>query len=202
MRAKQIPGVPEQVKGSFHDTESQQHFDDPLTARQHFEVLKERFFSINRWNTICGKKLADFRLYDSYGQPVDRVPRTGDFIRIDIPGPGNTEAKGFDWVKITDILQEKDERSERILIICNPSASPQNDSSGIAHFYSSEATSTFLISCKANTLETAVYGRNESPNLKTTFINTLRSLLIALGGMCGLSKIQWKSLTDGLLNFK
>jgi hypothetical protein len=49
----------------------------------------------------------------------------GDFIRIDIPGPGTLEAS-FDWVKITDISDQhaKEDEFENISINCCPSKEP------------------------------------------------------------------------------
>ncbi|MCS3529331.1 hypothetical protein [Chryseobacterium sp. JUb7] len=202
MKAKQISGIPEQKKGGFHDTESRHYFDSPFLARQHFEILKKRFFSINQWQNFCSDQLADFKLFNDCGTAINDIPQIGNFIRIDIPGPGNTEAKGYDWVKIICIKKENTDISETILINCSPSSSPQDKNTHIAHFYSSEATSTFMISWEHNLIKTAVYGRNETPNFNTDFFNKIRSLLIAIGGIVGVAKIQWKCLTDGLLKFK
>ncbi|MDR6403707.1 MULTISPECIES: hypothetical protein [Chryseobacterium] len=202
MKAKEIPGVPQQKKGSFHDTESQKYFENSSAAAQQFEILKKRFLNISQWKEYCGGNLADFKLYDSYGYFIERDPQIGDFIKIDIPGPGDTEAKGYDWVKIISIFSEKNDNYERILISCSPSIVPGEPKDyHIAHFYSAEATSNFMILRQDNCITTAVYGRNESPNFKTTSVNITRNIFIAIGGMMGASKIQWKSLTDGLLDF-
>lgn len=96
MKAKQIPGVPVQKKGAFHDNESKRSFEYAELVANHFEILKDRFFSIHRWKEYGGDLSADFRLFDSYGSYVDRMPRKGDYIRIDIPGPGDIKAKGYD----------------------------------------------------------------------------------------------------------
>jgi hypothetical protein len=45
MKPKQIPGIPIQKKGGFHDTESIQQFD-VLEINSKFNILKKRFFSI------------------------------------------------------------------------------------------------------------------------------------------------------------
>lgn len=44
MEAKQIPGVPVQKKGAFHDTESKRSFESEEHVANHFEILKDRFF--------------------------------------------------------------------------------------------------------------------------------------------------------------
>lgn len=73
----------------------------------------------------------------------------GDYICIDIPGPGNIEAKGYDWVQ------------------CAPSIDPtQPGHTNIAHFYSEAATSTFMISGTEKCIYACIYGRNERPNFR------------------------------------
>ncbi|WP_027378985.1 hypothetical protein [Chryseobacterium daeguense] len=202
MKAKQIPGIPPQKKGSFHDTESEKFFDTPDEAFDFFEVLKIRLFNVNQWKHYCGEQSADFALFDSYGKAISRKPEIGDFIRINIPGPGNTEGKGYDWVKIVGIAHENENDYEKVLIICSPSVKPGDmKNNHIAHFYSSQATSNFMILREKNYIKTGIYGRNETPNFNASFINKIRNIMIALGGMLGFSKIQWKCLTDGFLDF-
>jgi len=204
MKIKEIPGIPQQRKGGFHNTESIKKFDDSEMAVQEFIILKNRLYSVNEWKDFCGDGFAGFKLYDSSGNHVDRIPVKGDFIRIDIPGPGTLEA-GFDWVKITDISDRhtKEDEFENISITCSPSKEPGNSSKKkyTAHFYSPGATSTFMISRGNTYIKAAVYGRNETANLDANFLDSIRNLVIALGGMIGISKIQWKRLTDALLDF-
>lgn len=202
MKPKQIPRVPQQISGGFHDTESQKQFEPTLFPVK-FKLLKERFFAVNQWKSYCGEGFADFKLYDDEGNEVVRTPQVRDFIRIDIPGPGEKAAKGYDWVEITDICFQEDNISESIMITCNPSKDPEDKhSKHIAHFYSAKATSTFMISRTATHLKAAVYGRNEAPNFNAGLIDVVRNLMVAAGGMIGVSKIQWKKLSDGFLDFE
>ena len=54
MEAKQIPGVPVQKKGAFHDTESKRSFESAELVAHHFEILKDRFFlSIGGKNMVA-----------------------------------------------------------------------------------------------------------------------------------------------------
>jgi hypothetical protein len=202
MKPKQINRVPQQQSGGFHDTESQKQFAPELLPLK-FDILKQRFFSVNLWKSYCGEGFAAFKLYDSEGNATERPPQKGDFMRIDIPGPGETEAKGYDWVEVTDICFEEDNYSESILITCSPSGNPQNKKNRhIAHFYSSRATSTFMIARTPTHLKAAVYGRNETPNFNAGCIDIIRNIMVAVGGMMGISKIQWKKLADGFLDFE
>lgn len=200
MRPKNIPGVPQHFKGSFHDTESFVEVRNSKELDLKYDALKQRFFSINDWRKYCNESSADFKLCNSSGTIVDRLPKIGDYIRIDIPGPGGKEGRSYDWVQIVMIDANI---PDRIMIQCRPSKDPVKENSRkIAHFYSNAATSTFVISKQGNILKAGIYGRNEYPNLKSGFLNCIRNIAIAIGGMLGFSKIQWKCLTDGLIDFK
>ncbi|GGG58998.1 hypothetical protein [Epilithonimonas arachidiradicis] len=203
-KAKKIPGIPEQTRGAFHDTEDRKDFMVPELAVQKFEILKERFFSINYWKDYCGGLSAEFKLYDQSGSFVDRKPKTGDYVRINIPAPDNTDAN-YDWVKIVNMDDQtyNDDELERYLITCRPSKAPGSRNNHIAHFYSAESTSNFVITLGQDYIKIGVYGRNEIPNTsRTGFWGKIRNFLISLfGGYTRLAKIQWKSLTEGLLDF-
>lgn len=200
MKPKNIPGVPHHVKGSFHDTESIKEVGNSQDIDLKFNILKQRFLAINHWRKYCRESSTDFKLCDSTGRLVERLPQIGDYIRIDIPGPGGSEGRSFDWVQIISIdLANPD----MIIIQCRPSKDPVKDhSSKIAHFYSKSSTSTFIVSKNNNILKVGIYGRNEYPNLKSGFFNCIRNVMIAIGGMLGFSKIQWKCLAKGLVDFK
>lgn len=203
MEAKQIPGVPVQKKGAFHDTESKRSFESAELVANHFEILKNRFFSIHRWKEYGGDLSADFRLFDCVGSYVERMPRKGDYIRIDIPGPGDIKAKGYDWVEVMKIDDRcYGDELERYLLVCRPSAVPQSNEEHIAHFYARESSSSFIISRGIDYIKAGIYGRNEVPNIsRTGFFGRIRNLLVSIGGFFQLTKIQWKSLADGFLDF-
>ena len=203
MEAKQIPGVPVQKKGAFHDTESKRSFESEEHVANHFEILKDRFFSIHRWKEYGGDLSADFRLFDCVGSYVDRMPRKGDYIRIDIPGPGDIKAKGYDWVEVMKIDDRcYGDELERYLLVCRPSAVPQSNKEHIAHFYARESSSSFIISRGIDYIKAGIYGRNEVPNIsRTGFFGRIRNLLVSIGGFFQLTKIQWKTLADGFLDF-
>ena len=203
MKAKQIPGVPVQKKGAFHDTESKRSFESAELVANHFEILKDRFFSIHPWKEYGGDLSADFRLFDCDGSYVERMPRKGDYIRIDIPGPGDIKAKGYDWVEVMKIDDRcYGDELERYLLVCRPSAVPQSNEEHIAHFYARESSSSFIISRGIDYIKAGIYGRNEVPNIsRTGFFGRIRNLLVSIGGFFQLTKIQWKSLADGFLDF-
>lgn len=200
MKPKQIPGVPMQKSGGFHDTESTKQYQDNEIDAQ-FEILKKRFFSINKWKDYCGKASSEFKHFSESGQPIDRIPQRGDFVRIGIPGPGSDEADGYDWVEITNIAHREIDQCESYIISCRPSKDPNQPKGRIAHFYSRSATSNLMITKEGNILKVGIYGRNEKPNFNAGFFDKVRNFMIAAGGMIGIAKIQWKLLAEGLLDF-
>lgn len=201
MKPKQIPGVPQQKSGGFHDTESIKNYNATEVGAK-FEILKKRFFSINKWKEYSGKASSEFRHFSESGQPVERIPQLGDFIRIGIPGPGTEEAGGYDWVEIINIAHRQIDNDESYLISCRPSKDPNKPRGCVAHFYRDSATSNIMIAREGDSLKAGVYGRNEKPNFDAGFTDKIRNFMVAVGGMMGFSKIQWKMLTDGLLDFK
>jgi hypothetical protein len=202
MKAKKIPGIPQQRKGGFHDTEAKRYYDNPIIADEKFSVLKKRFFDVNHWRNFCGENSTDFKLCDFNGNDISRNPEIGDLVKIDIPGPGKNEGNSFDWVKITNISHEViDSSHEKFLITCSPAKDPFNTKNNhIAHFYGADATSNFMICKNKNCINAAIYGRNEVPNLQAGFIDKIRNVFIGVGGILGISKIQWKCLCEGWLN--
>jgi hypothetical protein len=204
MKPKLITGVPEQQKGSFHDTESIRTTKENESTIDNYKVLKDRLMSVNYWNYYAKGIGADFKLHDAEGNLKMRLPEKDDFIRIDIPGPGNFEARGFDWVRITNIHEKQfddGDISEFLLLECKPSTIPGKTNTHTAHFYTEEATSTIIITRGLNFIKLGVYGRNESPNMDANIADQARNLAIALGGMVGISKIQWKAFADALIEF-
>ena len=71
----------------------------------------------------------------------------------------------------------------------------------VAHFYSDEATSNFIVRRDGTKVTAGVYGRNEKPNVKKsdTVIDKIRNAVVGTGGVSGFSKLQWKALVSGLL---
>ncbi|WP_294245484.1 hypothetical protein [uncultured Chryseobacterium sp.] len=88
------------------------------------------------------------------------------------------------------------------LMMCRPSKVPNKTKGNIAHFYSPAATANIMISREGNILKSAVYGRNERPNYRAGFTDRIRNFFIAAGGIFGISKIQWKGLAEGLIDFQ
>lgn len=203
MQSKNDFKLPKQIIGSAHDTESFKKIEEAITISSQYDILKDRFFDINNWMEYCGSLSAEFKLCNSCGIIINSKPKLKDFIRIKIPGPGLHEGNNYDWVQIIRIEEGIHSLSDYCLFECSPCKMPgAKHHFGVAHFYTSKATSTFIISKENDCLKVSVHGRNETPNYKVSALSKLRNFMIAVGGMFGFSKIEWKCLTGGLLDFK
>ncbi len=81
-----------------------------------------------------------------------------------------------------------------------PAQNPQNQKEDIAHFYAPESTSSFTVAREGKKVTAAIYDRNTKENKGADSItDKIRDAVIGVAGKLGFSKIQWKSLTDGLI---
>ena len=203
MKAKILPGIPPQKKGAYHDTEKTKILVNSEMCDIKYKILKENFLCVNHWKDHGGRGSAEFKLYDYNGTYKTTQPIEGDFMRIDIPGPGDLKAKGYDWVKIMKLTNEfcLDDEIECLTMITQPSEKPGDRSGHIAHFYSKESTASFRIAKGKDFLRVGIYGRNELCNVSDSgFFGRIRNFFIASGGFVQLTKLQWAELAEGLIN--
>lgn len=167
-----------------------------------FEMARNRLMNINEWNIYTGMGSATFQLVDEKGNASAGPPEQGQLIRIDIPGPGTIKGSGFDWVLIETIENElyPEEDTAIFAFRVRPVSAPLSDEAASSHFFTSDATSTFIVMRKGNEVVAEERGRNEVPNDYTrNLIDRVRNLLVGLGASHGLSHLQWKSLMEGVL---
>jgi hypothetical protein len=195
--------LPPQVKGESTQTSAEVVTEREEDARYVFERASERLLDVNQWTDMCGSLAAGFQLADDTGKDLQGHAAVGDFIRIDIPGPGPREGRGYDWVRIEKVEQPVGVVSDGLFLIqVRPSPAPPIQAGAApAHFLEDSATSTFVLERRGTRVSMTVYGRNEVPN-STLPENPdkLRNKVVGAIGAIGLSKVQWKALVQGLLN--
>ena len=193
--------IPEQTKGAKTDTSASINLGTNEEALDYYHFAKNKVLNISHWHTYSGTGTADFQLTDSLGNTVQRLAEKGDHFRIDIPGPGSKTGNGFDWVQIREIFEEINPDGQQISIIVKPATNPNNANLDTAHFFLEDASSTFIIRREGKKVFAEVHGRNEQPNTDTeNLIDKARNIAVAAGAMLGFSKVQWKSLVDGLVD--
>jgi hypothetical protein len=199
-KAKEEPMVPEQKTGNSSDTEASVSFNSEQKAKQFYEVVKQRLLQVNNWQKWAGAATARFQLTDATGIDVQRTVQQGDHFKIDIPGPGPVTGDGYDWVHVEQVEEKADAHTEHVSIQVRPATNPNNSRHDVAHFFSEDASSCFIAKRDSNTVTAAVHGRNEKPNTHAeTLVDKARNAAVATGAVAAFSKLQWKSLVNGLV---
>jgi len=192
--------IPKQELGNKLDLTSITRLDSNTEAQGFFELVKNRLLAINQWDEICNAPSAVFRLMNGKNQEIVGLPQEGDYIRIDVPGPGSKAGRGYDWVRIAQIGEHQTTDAALLSITVRPSPHPLHTDEGIAHFFQATATSTFQVKRYGNMVQASVHGRNElANNVNVGFMDKMRNTMIGWLAKFGLSYPQWKLLTDGLV---
>ena len=216
--------LPPQVRGEETKTAAEVTTDREEDAQYIFERASERLLDVNQWTDMCGSLAASFQLTDDTGEALQGHAAIDDFIRIDIPGPGPREGRGYDWVRIEKIEQPVGLATDGLFYIqVRPSPAPPMNADTAqggrgtaggdtltapdgarpipAHFLEDSATSTFMLERTGKKVMMTVFGRNEVPNATLPDNpDKLRNKVVGTIGAIGLSKLQWKALVQGLLN--
>lgn len=190
--------IPPQEKGSKMDTVAERIFTSETAAKNLFQIASDRMLNINKWGELAG--LSSFQLMDQKGNKLNRPAEKGDYVRIDIPGPGTLAGNGYDWVRIEEIYQGENNTDQFLAIKVRPCEYPLSSENATAHFLKGDATSTFIIRRTTNKVYAEEHGRNEVAN--TTDVNLIdsgRNLLVGFAAKLGLAYPQWKTLVKALI---
>lgn len=194
--------IPKQKHGASTDAVSKIKLDTIDEALWEFEIVKDRLLDVSHWHQLSADIEAKFQLMDGDGNELYRRVREGDYLRINIPGPGNGDGEGYGWVKIEQIefTDNEAESFEYVAMNVRPCPSPLSNEPATAHFFKDIATSTFMVNRKYNVISAEVHRRNEITNTDSQSISSqIRNFVVGIGAILGLSKVQWKSLVDGLV---
>lgn len=192
--------IPPQKIGEQMDVVEKRSFDNELEAIDFFELVKHRLLNVNRWSALAGSALSNFQLTNSYGNVVDRLVQEGDYLRIDIPGPGSSAGDGYDWVTVEKIEENSEAGMQVLNLRVRPSANPLSNNRDTAHFLTEQATSTFQVKRIGKNIYASEHGRNELANTyNSNTADNIRNMLIGWAAMLGFSYPQWKALVRGLL---
>lgn len=191
--------IPPQFEGKTLDYSKTVDFSSTAQAIQYFYYASTKLLDINNWHHITKGPSAEFCVVSPDGNSADRRVQKGDFIRIDIPGPGLPSADGYDWVQVEEIQEEYNGDTKRLVLTLRPSPDPTQSNTDTAHFFKKIATSTFLMEQKDNLVLLRYAGRNEVINTDNeSLMDNFRNFMVGIGAKLGASYPQWKALIDGL----
>ena len=192
--------IPSQVTGKKLDIFEHRAFTTREDVLAGYQRARSRLFEVNKWCQLVGTASAEFKLIDKFGDSISRTPRVGDYVQIDIPGPGSIIGKGYDWVQVTELEDLSEDHYVKIAL--QPSMPPENLRSRdeVAHFFKASASTNIEITVRDLTLHVNYYGRNEEANTESGLIlENMRNALIGIGAKFGLSFPQWHRLITGIL---
>lgn len=191
--------IPKQVEGKALDCFKSVDMPSQAEAATFFEHIKGKLLDVNNWHQITKTPSATFTIVNIHGQTIERHVQKGDYIRIDIPGPGLPSANGYDWVQVEDITEKAEGANNSILLTLRPSADPTQADTDTAHFFKRLATSSILAEREGSQIFLHYAGRNEIINTdNASMLDNLRNFTVGLGAKLGASFPQWKALIEGL----
>lgn len=192
--------VPDQQSGVPIRAQHSVTAPDNVRAHQVFTVARARLLQVNEWTKVAGAGSADFAVYDDQAHATKRAVRKGDYLRVDIPGPGPSSGHGYDWVHVEDMEERQVADEELIAFRVRPSSNPASPDDAVAHFYSPESTSTFIVARHGLEVSATIYDSNTKVNDTDAGIgDRIRNTMVGAGGIAAFSKWQWKKLAEGLL---
>ena len=195
--------IPPQEKGAHNGVSKVVELPTREEAMAVLSMAKRKLLDINNWDKLAGTGSATFQLTDIDGSPLyNQIPEVGQLIRIERPGPGNPSGSGYDWVVIEAFDEEVDvDRDQEIYSMrVRPIPNPLNPKEESAHFYTSDATASFLITRFQNKVTAAEKGRNEVLNKNTdSVVTNARNTFVVFSALLGFSLFQWQIFVDSLL---
>lgn len=192
--------IPAQHQGTEIEAEASIELEQADDAAKHFALAKQRLLNVKLWHQTAGIVSADFQIVDAAGEEHNREIKKGDFMRVDVPGPGSKEGDGYDWVQVEELKEYNEGDVQSIGFTVRPVPNPLTDKDVVAHFYDSGATSTFIVTREGAKLSANIIDCNIKPNEEAASLtDKIRNTTVGISAMAAFSKVQWQQLANGLV---
>jgi hypothetical protein len=192
--------VPEQYTGKEIKAEAAITFENVSEAQSAYDTAKEKLLNVNQWHHVAGIVSAHFQVCEASGNALERSVDKGDYIRIDIPGPGSSTGDGYDWVFVETVKEVEEAGLQSVGFRVRPAPNPRSDSKNIAHFYEATATSSFIVTREGTTLTASIIDHNTKPNDEgDSVMDKVRHITVGAGALSLFSKLQWNNLAKGII---
>lgn len=192
--------IPAQHHGTEIEAEASVELNQ-ADAAEHFALAKQRLLNVKMWHNTAGVISADFQIVDAAGKEYDREISKGDFMRVDIPGPGSKEGDGYDWVQVEELKEYNEGDVQSIGFTVRPVPNPLTEKDVVAHFYDSGSTSTFIVTREGTKLSASIIDCNIKPNEEAASLtDKIRNTAVGISAIATFSKVQWQQLANGLVN--
>jgi hypothetical protein len=89
---------------------------------------------------------------------------------------------------------------ENLAMRLRPCRAPGKDTKEVAHFFTGNATSTFIVERRKNKIASFYHGRNEALNSGAEkMLDKVRNVIMGGTALAGVSEIQWSTLMKSFL---
>ena len=134
--SENAPIVPENVEGKSVDLEESVTENSPEDADNTFNRACTRLLNPPIWHQLAGTLSAEFELQDPAEGNPKRLAEVNDYLKINIPAPGNSAGDGYDWVKVEAIEENTlPDAASSFALRLRSSANPAHIEKGTAHFF-------------------------------------------------------------------
>jgi len=191
--------IPAQFTGTEIEAEASVEIEagDPAVF---FALVKDRLLNVKQWHETAGIVSADFQIVEKNGVEPNRQIRKGDFMRVDIPGPGSKEGEGYDWVEAEELKEYEQGDVQSIGFRVRPISNPLSEKDVVAHFYDAASTSSFIITREGKKITASIIDSNIKPNDEAASItDKIRNTAVGMSAIASFSKMQWQQLANGLV---
>ncbi|QTV05565.1 hypothetical protein [Faecalibacter bovis] len=194
--------IPKHEKGNNRDTIVFKTSAIEL-ASSNFVFIKQRLLNVNNWGNFCTKTPVEFKVYDSNCSLNEGYVNLNDYIKIQIDLPTFSRRLSelvSDWVEVVRIEEHTDSNSAYFLMQLAPIECPSKETKEIEHFYSNNATKTFILYRNNQTISLSIHGRNEEVNFKVkSKTKAFRNFLVANFGVIGIDNYLWNDFAIKIL---
>ncbi len=192
--AELVPPIGELPHKEFDE---QKTYASEAEARRAYQTAHTRLLHPQQWESLTHNLGARFEPLTSDHTVISGPVTSGNCLKIMLPIPGDPSR---DWVRI-EALEERATDSEQIVgLRVRPTEDLEEASHRTAHFFSKDATSTWVLHRHGKTVSAYYYGRGEVRNEEAqSFWKKLRDTVVAWAGVAGFSDLQWKGLLAALL---
>lgn len=164
-----------------------------------FALARNRLFDINNWHVFTGYDPGTFRLVNAKGEVLNRTPRMGDLIRIDIKKPGIQLLKKNEWMMVEEMHEAYDHTHDEDYceLKIRPVYDPDSPRSKHGYFYTEDACMVFIVQRQGKIVITGEKGSNQElqANAQQVFkLSSAQSDFIA-----ELHNVQWETIIKNLL---
>lgn len=194
--------IPEQFIGKKVSTSRSVTLDTEPEAEDFYFIVRNRLLDVDNWYRTAKLPMSTFELVNTSSQLGIPTASVGDYIKVDIPGPGPSNQEHVDYVRIESIDETDENDVQVVTLTLRPSAEPKAAlDADVQHFFSGVSTSTFQVMRDRKTITASYFGRNEVINKDvSSFTDKVRNIIVGWAAKLGLSFPQWDALVNGMVD--